>query len=207
MFTSLIGAARSARTLAVVIFAAPLGACIGPSYVDNTLPDIAPGHYQAVANPKPVQLLYDFQTKGASNSTARDQTKAIVEDTLKESMIFSPVSTDPQANGAIVQVTINNVPLSDDAFAKGFAVGLTFGLAGTNVGDGYVCTVQYSSGAGATPITKDARDAIYTSLGATAGVPPHADKAADLKDAVFRMTHKCVGNALNEVARDPAFQK
>ena len=200
--------ARAARILAVVALAAPLGACIAPTfYVDNAMHDIAPGQYQTVANPKPVQLLFDFQTKGASNTRARDQVQDTIAATVKESMLFSPVSTDPQPNSAILQVTINNVPLSDDAFAKGFAVGLTLGLAGTTVGDGYICTVQYSAGAGATPISKEVRDAIYTSIGATASTPPHADKADDGKDAVITMARKCVANAVDQMSRDPGFPK
>ncbi|HWD28310.1 MAG TPA: hypothetical protein VG387_14160 [Rhizomicrobium sp.] len=197
-----------ARIFVVAVLAAPLGACIAPtSYVDNTMPDIAPGHYQAVANPKPAQLLFDFQTKGATNSRAREELQATVLDTVKESMIFVPVSPDPQPGGALVQVTINNVPLEDDAAAKGFMVGLTLGVAGTTVGDGYICTVQYSAGAGATPITKEVRDAIYSTIGATAPTPPHADKAPSMLEAAQRLTHKCVGNALDQLARDPAFPK
>jgi hypothetical protein len=197
-----------ARILAVAVLAAPLGACIAPTaYVDNTMKDIAPGQYQTVASPKPAQLLFDFQTKGSTNSRAREELQATVFDTVKESMLFSPAATDPQPDGAVLQVTINNVPLEDDAAAKGFMVGLTLGVAGTTVGDGYICTVQYSAGAGAAPITKEVHDAIYSTIGATAPSPPHADKAPSMLEAAQRLTHKCVGNALDQLARDPAFPK
>jgi len=203
------GNAKSfARIFAVAVLAGPLAACIAPtSYVDNTMKEIVPGQYQTVANPKPAQFLFDFQTKGASNSRARDELQDTVFATVKESMIFSPVSTDTQSSGAVVQVTINNVPLSDDAAVKGFMVGLTLGVAGTTVGDGYICTVQYSAGPGATPITKEVRDAIYSTIGATAPTPPHADKAPSMKEAAVRVARKCVSNALDQLVRDPAFPK
>ncbi len=187
-------------------FLSVLGAC-GTFYVDNNLHDLAPSERAAVANPKPVQLLFDFQTKGASNSRARDQLTAPVTQAVQDSAVFSAVSAAPAPSGAILQVTINNVPLTDDAFARGFAVGFTFGLVGTTVGDGYVCTAEYVGGTDAAKITKVERDAIYTSLGATASTPQHATKVKSLDEAVHLMVHKCVGNVLNDLARDPAFAK
>jgi hypothetical protein len=201
------GAKAFARVLAIAVIAVPFAACTPTMYNDNTLHEIPAGQYQPVANPKPVQFLFDFQTKGATNSRARDQVQPMVAEVLKDSLLFSSVSADPQPNGAILQVTINNVPLDDNAFAKGFAVGLTLGIAGATVGDGYICTVQYSAGPNATPISKEVRDAIYGSLGATASAPPHADKAASIMDAINRMARQCVGNALDQLARDPAFPK
>ncbi|HEY0105440.1 MAG TPA: hypothetical protein VGB91_05095 [Rhizomicrobium sp.] len=194
-----------ARACAIGLLSA-LGAC-GTFYVDSNLHDLAPSERVGVANPKPVQLLFDFQTKGASNSRARDELVAPVTKAVQDSALFSDVGPAPAAGGALLQVTVNNVPLTDDAFARGFAVGFTFGLVGTTVGDGYVCTVDYVGAPDAAKITKVERDAIYTSLGATASTPEHATKAKSLDEAVHLMLHKCVGNALNDLARDPAFSK
>jgi len=41
------------------------------------------------------------------------------------------VSGDPTSNGALLNVTINNIPLTDNAEAKGFMTGFTLGLVGT----------------------------------------------------------------------------
>ncbi len=183
-----------------------LGAC-GTFYVDNNIHDLAPSERVTVTDPKPVQLLFDFQTKGTPNTTAHDHLVDTVTVAVQDSAVFSAVSSAPVPSGAIVQVTINNVSLTDDVFIKGFAVGFTFGLVGTTVGDGYICTIDYVAGPGAAKITKVARDAIYTSLGATAPTPEHATKVGNVDAAVHLMTHKCVGNALDELARDPAFAK
>jgi len=195
---------RFCARLAAVAVLSSLGACAS-FYVDNQVKDLAPAERAAVASPKPAQLLFDFQTKGVSNTTARDSVKDIVVKAVNDSGAFSVVSPDPQPNGAVLQVTINNVPLTDDAFAKGFVTGFTFGLVGSTVGDGYICTVDYLGGSGGQKITKSTRDAIYTSLGATASTPPHADKAKGITEAVTLMAHKCVGNALDALVRDPGF--
>ncbi len=183
-----------------------LGACAA-FYVDNTTHDLTAAERATVPTPRPVQLLFDFQTKGVTNTAARDQIRDTVTVAVQDSGLFSKVGNDPQDGGAVLQVTINNVPLSDDAFIKGFATGLTFGLVGSTVGDGYICTADYLGGTGATRITKQVRDAIYTSLGATAPTPDHARKMSNGTEAIRVMTHKCVGNALDALARDPGFPK
>jgi hypothetical protein len=194
-----------ARAAAIAVVSM-LAAC-GTFYVDNNVHDLAPAERVAVAQPRPVQLLFDFQTKGVSNSRARDLVKDKVTQAVQDSGLFSTVSPEPQANGALLQVTINNVPLSDDAFMKGFAVGFTFGIVGTTVGDGYIVTADYIGGPNDAKISKSLRDAIYTSLGATAPTPDHATKTKSLDEALNLMVHKSVGNALNELARDPGFNK
>jgi len=76
-----------------------------------------------------------------------------------------------------------------------------------HVGDGYVVTLDYLPGGSAQKIEKSVRDAIYASLGATAPTPDHAEKIGSLADAAHTMTRRTVSNALNDVARDPAFPK
>ena len=199
------GATLLARAFAIAAISA-LSAC-GSFYVDDSIHDLTAAERAPVAAPKPVQLIFDFQTKGVSNTRARDLVSAQATTAVKDSGLFSTVGPDAQPDGAVVQVTINNVPLDDNAFAKGFMVGFTFGLVGTTVGDGYICTVDYLGGPNEARITKMERDAIYTSLGATASTPVHATKMKGLDEALHLMVHKCVGNALNDLARDPGFGK
>ena len=199
------GAKLFARLAAVGVLSM-LAAC-GTFYVDTNIHDLTPAERAIVATPRPVQLLFDFQTKGVSNSTARDYVKNTVIQAVEDTGLFSAVGPDAQPGGAILQVTINNVPLSDDAFAKGFVTGFTFGLVGNTVGDGYICTAEYIGGPNDPKISKSVRDAIYTSLGATASAPQHAQKVSNMDAAVKAMTHKCVGNAIDQVARDPGFAK
>lgn len=199
------GAKIFTRALAVATISL-LGAC-ATFYVDNTVHEVTPAERIAVAHPAPVQLLFDFQTKGVTNTGAIGFTKDTVTKAVQDSGLFSAVASDPAPNGALLQVTINNIPLSDDAFAKGFAVGFTLGLAGATVGDGYVCTIDYIGGPTAAKITKISRDAIYTSLGATASKPNAAVKVANMEDAVHIMLRTVVSNGLNDLAGDPEFSK
>lgn len=204
MIEFLEGSARHARALAAAVMLMMLPGCAS-FYVDNTLHELTPQEKVKIANPQPVQLLFEFQTKGAPNGRATDMLKADVRKVVEDSGLFSVVGTEAAPNGAVVNVVLNNVPLTDDAYAKGMVVGLTFGLAGDTVGDGYVCTVDYLPGAGAPKVSKSMRDALYTSLGAGADKPPNAVKISNATEAVKLVTRKVVGNTLNEVAKDPGF--
>jgi hypothetical protein len=173
--------------------------------VDPGLKDVPPEQMKTVANPKPVQLLFEFQTKGASNSRATEHLKNQVKDLTVNSKLFSQVSDAPVANGAILNIVINNVPLTDNAAAKGFATGLTFGLAGNTVTDGYICTVDYLPGDGSPKISKTVRHAIHTTIGAKEA-PVNVEKAPSLEAAVTTMVRQIVSNALKNVADDEAFK-
>jgi hypothetical protein len=197
--------AQCARAIAVVFMLAMLPGC-ATFYVDDSLHDLSASEKVTVADPRPVQLLFDFQTKGVHNPRATDFTKPYVLTAVQGSGLFSQVTSDPAPNGAVLNVVINNVPLTDDAFAKGFMTGFTLGLVGSNVGDGYVCTVDYLPGGSALKIEKSMRDAIYTSMGATAGTPPHAQKVSSIDAALQTMVRQVVTNTLNEVAKDKDFK-
>ena len=194
-----------ARAAAIVVLAT-LSGCASV-YVDTGIKELKPEERIKIANPQPVQLLFQFQTKGVANGQATDLLKKTVLSAVQDSGLFSQVGDGPAANGALLNITIDNVPLTDDAFAKGFVTGFTFGLVGSTVGDGYICTVDYLPAPNAPKITKSVRDAIYTSLGATAGTPDHAQKVSGFEEAAKLMAHKIVANGLNELAKDPGFGK
>lgn len=174
-------------------------------YVDTALKDVKPEQIKKAANPQPVQLLFEFQTKNATNARATELLKKRVADLAQNSGLFSQVSDAPVANGAILNIVINNVPLTDNAFGKGFATGLTFGLAGNTVTDGYVCNVDYIAGNGQPKISKSVRHAIHTVMGAQ-GAPAGAEKSEGIEDAVNKMLRQIVNYGLNEVATDPSFK-
>jgi hypothetical protein len=195
------------RAAAVLTFALLTG-CIAPTpFVDTTIHDLSPQEKVHVANPQPVQMVFEFQTKGVANDRVTTMLKDTVQDSVQTSGLFDHVGDAPAPNGALLHVTINNVPLTDDAFAKGFATGFTLGLVGSTVADGYVCTIDYIAAPNAKPITKTMRDAIYANIGATAKQPDHSEKEPDFTTAAKVMAHKIVGNALNELAKDPDFGK
>jgi hypothetical protein len=101
---------------------------------------------------------------------------------------------------------LNNVALSDDAFSKGFVTGLTFGLAGSQVSDGYICTARFTPASGQGAVTKSARHAIHTVLGVAAS-PGNATKATNLEEAAHTMQRQVLSQVLNDLSRDPAFNR
>jgi len=197
---------KRGAAVAAILVMSMLSGC-ATAYVDTTLKDLKAEDRVKVANAQPVQLVFEFQTKGTPNSQATEMLKPVVLKAVQESGAFTQITETPPANKALLHIAINNVALSDDAFAKGFVTGFTFGLVGSTVGDGYICTLDYFPAGGGPKITKSERDAIYTSLGATASTPQHAQKMPGLEQAVNFMARKIVANAVNELAKDPAFGK
>lgn len=174
-------------------------------YVDTATKEIPAATFKKSASPKPVQFIFDFQTKGVPNATATKYLTEQVTVQLKESGLFSSVQSDPVADGSLLNLVLNNVPLTEDAASKGFVTGLTFGLAGSQVTDGYICTVKYLPSAQGAQVNKTARHAIHTVLGAKED-PPNATKAEGIEAAVRTMTRQIVSNALNDLSHDPGFQ-
>lgn len=173
-------------------------------YVDNATKEVPVSAYKKPAEPKPVQVIFEFQTKGVANATATGYLAPIVMAEIKASGIFSKVEKTPVEGGALLDVVINNVPLSDDAMSKGFVTGLTLGLAGSQVGDGYICTMKYLPGTQSPAVTETARHAIYTVLGAK-GAPENGTKMDSLDMAVKTMTKQIVSTTLNELSHNPEF--
>src|SRR5512138_1623548 len=97
---SLVGFAlkRGAPILAVGL----LAGCISPqSYIDPALPTVRGQDIAPVAAPKPVQLLYEFRTKGAPNARATEHTRPMVMDAINEAHMFGSVSTTPVPEGGV----------------------------------------------------------------------------------------------------------
>ena len=174
-------------------------------YLDTATREIPVEAYKKPAAPKPVQVVFEFQTKGVANATATKYLSAQVVKQIKGSGLFSEVKDTPVADGALLNVVLNNVPLTDDAFSKGFVTGLTFGLAGSQVSDGYVCTIKYLPSPQDAAIDKTARHAIHTVMGAKEG-PNNGTKVESLEVAVKTMTRQIVSTALDDLSRDPAFR-
>jgi hypothetical protein len=152
-----------------------------------------------------VQLLWEFQTKGVANARATEALKARVREQIVASGLFGNVSDAPNTGGALLSVTVNNVPLSDDAARKGFVAGLTFGIAGQTVGDGYECTLRYTPGrSGAPPLERSGKHVIYTSLG-SGSPPPGSMKMSSIDEAVTTMLRQLISRTLNDLSLEPTF--
>jgi hypothetical protein len=194
---------RRGASVAAAALTVALTGC-ATHYVDGATKEVSATQFRKPAAPQPVQLVFEFQTKGVANANATQQLKAQVLQRVKDSGLFSSVDEKPVPSGSLLSLKLNNVVLTDDAFSKGFATGLTFGLAGSQVSDGYICTVSYFGNGQGAPVTKTARHAIHTTLGA-AKSPGNAEKAASIQEAVTKMTSQIVSTALNDLSQDPAF--
>lgn len=198
------GLARHTALCMAVGAMAAMGGCATP-YVDNRSRAIDPAQYQRPASAHPVQVLFEFQSKGVANPQVTAFLKTRVVDQVRTSGLFSHVSDQPVDGGALLSITLNNVVLTDDAFSKGFITGLTLGIAGSQVTDGYVCTARYGEGLGAATLQKEKRHAIHTVLGAGAA-PANSTKAASMAEAVYAMTQQVLSQVLNELSSDPQFR-
>jgi hypothetical protein len=174
-------------------------------YVDTALKDVPTERMKKIETPKPVQLLFEFQSKGGANSVATNQLKPQVIEIVKKTGLFSEVSAVPVASGSVLSIVINNVPLTDNAASQGFVTGLTFGLAGSAVTDGYICTVDYIADTNTPRITKTVRHAIHTTLG-NASAPANAVKSASIQEAIDTMLRQIVTNGVNNIATDSSFK-
>lgn len=194
----------AAARLLLVCAASLLGGCVS-MYVDGHLPEIPAAQMQKPAAPPKVQLFWEFQTKGVTNIALTQRILPEVKKQLEESGLFSDVSDGPVAGGATLTLTVNNVPLTDDAYSKAFMAGFTFGLAGTTVADGYECTLAYSNGAaGAPSVQQQGKHIIYTSVG-TGSPPQGAQKMSKADDAFFLMLRQLLSNVLNDLSKNSSF--
>ena len=174
-----------------------LSACMTPhSYIDAKLGDTDYATLKKSIAPQPVQLLVEFQTKGVPNARVTDNVRSQVYEQVAQSGLFSQVSYSPVPSGRKLSITINNVPLTDNAAAKGFGVGLTFGLVGTTVTDGYECTASYVE-PGHEVVTKVVKHAIYTTIGNASG--PDGLKAMSIQQASITALRQLVGKSLEEL--------
>lgn len=207
MFHSNAAVARSMRVCSCLVLLAGAALLTGCAnfYVDGNTKEVPASAFAKPEQPEPVQLVVEFQTKGVTNARATGQLKTMVADSVRSTGLFSEVRDVPAPKAGLLSVTLNNVPLTDDAAAKGFMAGLTFGAAGQQVTDGYICTVSYLAPGQITPIVKTARHAIHTTVGA-AHAPANSWKAPSIQEAVRTMVRQVMSVTLNDLSHDPAFR-
>lgn len=201
-----VAAMQSLLVVAVVLACSPASAAV---FVGSSLSDLKPEERVTVAQPGPVQLLFEFRTKGAPNLQGGKQLKPDVVAAVKASGLFSEVSDGPTPNGAILNVVIDDVvtPAETQAAAtKGAITGATLFIAGSNIREHYTCVIDYLPSPAAQKITRTAEHSIVVQMGLINSVPTDAVKVdGGIKGAVAVMTRQIVANPLNALGADPAF--
>ncbi|KLD72472.1 hypothetical protein [Xanthomonas pisi] len=192
---------RALRAALALLLCASLSACITvKSYVDPALPVVTQSQFTAPSAPDPVLVLFEFRTKGNANARATEEMRSRVIAAVAQSHQFGQIGGNAPGAGQL-RLVIDNVPLTDNAAAKGFGTGLTFGLAGSLVTDGYICTAVYTRAGKTTQTT--VKHALHTTVGNKAG--PAGLPAKTPAEAANVVVDQLVLNALKQLAAQGAF--
>lgn len=196
------GRLARAAALALLASVALTGCLSAKMYVDPELPRVGPADLPVVAQPRPVNVLFEFRTKGNANARATAEIKPRVIAVAAESGLFSSVSGEgAAADAGVLKIVIDNVPLTDNAAAKGFGTGLTLGAVGSMVTDGYEATATYTYAGKVTEV--EVKHALHTTIGNHAGPPgltPMEPQAA-----IHEVMDQITWNALKSLADQHAF--
>lgn len=195
----------AARGLALVATAALLSGCLTmKAYVDPALPVVGKADLVAPATPRPVQVAFEFKTKGSVNASATSQIKPRIIAVASESGLFSAVtsSASDSADAGLLTVVIDNVPITDNAAAKGFGTGLTLGAVGSMVTDGYVATARYQRDGVTTEVT--AKHALHTTIGNKAG--PEGLTPVTMQQGVETVMDQLMWNLIKQLAEQKALE-
>jgi hypothetical protein len=187
----------------LLLGALPTAAGAAKFYIDNRLGDLNPADKVTIAQPRPVQLLFTFETDGAANMRATNYLKQQIENEVRASGLFSQLGEGPAASGAVLSIRINNIT-ERNAAGRGFAVGLTFGLAGATVTDRYVATFEYLPGPGSGAITRSVEHAVRATIGRTTP-PENATLARNAEEAARTAVRQMLAHGLNGLAGDTGF--
>jgi hypothetical protein len=177
-----------------------LSGCLNPKmYVDPALPVVRAEEFRPATPVGPVQVIFEFRTEGSPNPTATDEVRPTVIGAIGKTGAFTRISDEPVPEGRTLTIVIDNVRLDGAGWARAFAAGFTFGLAGTTLTDGYVCTATYRGQGGRTN-SKTVKHAIHTTLGNAAGPPGIAPMQPG--EAVTQVMEQLTVSALRALSRD-----
>lgn len=189
--------------------AAPQPAHAMKFFVANALGEVKPEEKVTPLQPKPVQVIFEFQRDGKPNAKATKVVTPWAIDDLKSSGAFSDVIATPTADGAVISIKFNNLVIKeelDKAKSQGFAAGLGFGLFGGVVAtDHYVVSIDYIPATGAAPIHTEVKHELYSKYGKKdVEIPGTEYKTAD--EAVKVLVRQALDRGVNNILSDPAFQ-
>ena len=133
---------RHPQLLTILVLSLAAAGCT-TSYVDPGLRKVSYADLKPGADLRPVQLTFEFQTNGAWNAGATRAVRSKVKQILETSEVFASVNASVAGQADELDITMNNVGDLGEAYRKGYFTGLTFGLVGSMVTDGYVFSATY----------------------------------------------------------------
>jgi hypothetical protein len=197
-------AGRIRCRLAALLLLVPLSlsACIAPtSYVDPDFPQSDLARLAPNREPKPVALLVEFKSKGATRATATQTVRSRIFEIMGTSKQFGAIEIDQPTTDRRLFITIDNVGDTGDAKAKGFATGLTLGLVGNTVTDLYVMQTAFQV-PGRPPINGSYKHALHTTIGNASGPP--GLQGYTIADAFNRVLDQLIAKLITDLAQQGA---
>lgn len=187
--------------LAAALFS--LTACIAThSYVDPSRRILDEALRPAPAAPRPVAIVVTFQTNGeAKPKVASEIAPKFITD-LTRSGHFR--QNRPGESGDRLEITLNNVADIGSAVGKGLGTGLTMGLAGSRVKDGYVMTVHFMAADG-----REARKKYQHEIETTIGIKsaPEGKIQMSLNEAFDRVIDDLSRLLLHDLLQEGYFRE
>jgi hypothetical protein len=191
---------RSRILLALIIMGLTSAGCLSvKSYVDPQLPKVTYADLLRRSDVRPIYLTLEFQTNGKPNSKGRSLALDRVTRTLEMSKLFSYVAFTPADTLDRIDIVMNNVGDKGEAITKGVGTGLTFGLAGSIVTDGYVFTTTFQA-VGKEPVRKVYKHALHTTIGNANG--PEGLKPLAVREAFDKVVEELVLNFLLDLQKE-----
>lgn len=180
--------------LLLPLVAIALTGCISAkSYVDPTYAKATYEDLKRKAEPAKWQIKVEFQRNGEKFERADGFLKDQVERVVRASGIAVPTV---EATAPVLRVVLNNVADMGTAAGKGFGTGLTFGLVGSTVTDGYVMNVALAAN-GKEFKAPEYKHAVHTAIGNASG--PAGIQPMTLNEAVMKAIEQMLLNALKDI--------
>ena len=132
------------------------------------LPRVTLNDVLATRTPRPVVLAVEFQTNGKPRSGVTKSVQERVSRILTATKVFSSITTEVAENTDELRIVLNNVGDLGDAAGKGAVTGLTLGISGSTVTDGYIMTATFTR-IGQPPVEKVYRHALLSTVGNAPG--------------------------------------
>lgn len=174
--------------------------CLTPkSYVDPTFHDATYESLHPADNGFPI-VMATVQLNGRPRPEYDANLRTHVINMLRRSRMFSEEVHRPHGR---LDIVLNNVGDVGDAFRRGMGTGLSLGLSGSYVIDGYQMELTYTPVNG-TPVVKNYMHAVFTTFGAQA--PPVARPAVPLNIAVNTAVEDMVLNFLRDMQKEGRFE-